>query len=374
MVHVLVTGAGGFVGQNLVIRLNELANVTVEIFDRTKTNEELQRLVAESDVVFHLAGVNRPRCKDAFHSDNVDLTSCLVDSIAEVSSGTGKHIKLFFTSSTQVERNNAYGISKLKCEEHIRKLKRIPSVQYQILRLPNVFGKWCKPEYNSFVATFCHNIANELPIVINDRCKKVSLLYIDDLIDFWFWKLNWSDKSDLSFDTSFPRVYETTVGRVAEILRTFHKGRLDLHASRVGCGLSRALYATYLSYLPADLYTYRLKTNKDQRGLFAEFLKTEDSGQFSFFTVLPGKTRGGHYHHTKVEKFLVVEGKIRFSFQSVRDGAKIELETNSDNLEVVETIPGYAHTLENPCSSKAIVLCWANEVFENEYPDTYRLE
>ncbi|MDY0050528.1 MAG: hypothetical protein RBR73_07255, partial [Halothiobacillaceae bacterium] len=241
-----------------------------------------------------------------------------------------------------------------------------------VFRLPNVFGKWCKPNYNSVVATFCHNIARGLPIQINDPAAPITLVYVDDVIGRFFQLMEGAVTAvdAEGFATVAPQ-YTTTVGELAKLIQSFRESRKTLTTERVGTGLVRALYATYVSYLPVESFTYPVPQHGDPRGVFVEMLKTPDCGQFSFFTAQPGVTRGGHYHHSKTEKFLVIKGAARFRFRHMQTGETHELVTRGDKAEIVETVPGWAHDITNIGSDEMVVMLWANEVFDRSKSDTY---
>lgn len=362
--RVLVTGSGGFIGKNLVVRLQEIGEYEPILFDRRDSLDDLRCKVNQADAVIHLAGVNRPKDLKEFSNGNYGLTLCLCNYIEE----TGRKIPLIFSSSIQADLLNPYGQSKLEAENLVASLSRKTAIPVRICRLPNVFGKWCKPNYNSVVATFCHNIANDLPIQINDPETKLTLVYIDDVVDQFIRALR-DLKSGLSHMAISPE-YTITVGALAKQVEGFRNGRTSLITDRVGVGLVRALYATYMSYLPPKKFFYDLPKYGDERGLFVEMLKTQDSGQFSFFTAHPGVTRGGHYHHTKTEKFLVIKGVARFRFRHLLTNELYEMSTTGDKPQVVETIPGWVHDVTNIGDGEMVVMLWANEIFDRKTPDT----
>lgn len=361
---VLVTGANGFIGKNLVVHLEERQDVEVLHFGRGESAADLAAKAAQVDFVFHLAGVNRPKEEEEFAQGNRDLTVALCDAIR----ASGRVIPVVYTSSTQAERDNAYGISKRGAEDALRDLAAQPGQAIWIYRLPNVFGKWCRPNYNSAVATFCHNIVNDLPITVNDPAAQLRLVYVDDVIQAFLSHLG-AHVEGLQFAEVSP-VYETTVGQLADQLYAFKRSRMDLITESVGQGLVRALYSTYISYYPTEQFAYPLVKHEDPRGVFVEMLKTRDAGQFSYFTAHPGITRGGHYHHTKTEKFLVIKGKARFGFRHIDTNATYEYFTSGTEPQVVETIPGWSHDITNVGDDEMVVMLWANEVFDRQKPDT----
>ena len=354
----LVTGADGFVGKNLLLALKPRGDITVLAITRTSSDSDLQKAASEADFVVHLAGINRPKEGERYH-DNASLTEKLVAALA------GKKTPVLYTSSTQVERDNEYGNSKHAAEQLLQS-RGAPTYIY---RLPNIFGKFTRPNYNSAIGTFCHNIARDLPITVNDPAAKLTLVYIDDVVESFIAAID--GKLQPGF-IDIATQYETTVGEVAEQIKAFKACREgDLLVERVGTGLTRALYATYVSYLPPEKFAYDVKEHTDPRGKFVEMLKTPDCGQFSYFTAHPGITRGGHYHHTKTEKFLVISGKARFAFRHMVTGERFELNTSGDKAQIVETIPGWTHDITNIGDTEMVVMLWANEIFDRNRPDTY---
>ncbi|MFJ4391947.1 UDP-2-acetamido-2,6-beta-L-arabino-hexul-4-ose reductase [Pseudomonas soli] len=362
---VLITGANGFVGQNLIVHLSELPDVQVLRFTRDDGLDSLPALVSQVDFVFHLAGVNRPQDPLEFQSGNADLTRALCDAIV----AGGRPVPVLYTSSIQAGLDNPYGLSKRAAEDELIQLAANHGVPVHLFRLPNVFGKWARPNYNSAVATFCHNIARDLAININDPDAQINLVYVDDVIAQFIAVMRGAVAGS-PFVSVEPQ-YRITVGELAEQLRAFRDSRQSMVTEAVGTGLVRALYSTYLSYVPAERFTYDVPRHGDPRGVFVEMLKTRDSGQFSYFTAHPGITRGGHYHHSKTEKFLVIKGKACFRFRHIVTGEFHELFTDGEQARVVETVPGWTHDITNVGEDEMIVMLWANEIFDREHPDTY---
>ena len=369
---VLITGANGFVGKNLQLHLAGRNDVEVVCFTREHSAAQLPDLMQGVDFVFHLAGINRPQDPAEFITGNVDLTRALCDAVASVAGATGRKVPVVYTSSIQAAHDNPYGASKRAAEDALFALQRDHGLPVHVFRLPNVFGKWCKPNYNSAVATFCHNIARDLLIQIKDPAAPVKLVYVDDVIGRF---VQLMDGADAAFDADgFATVtpqYSSTVGELASLIQAFKDSRQTLVTEPVGTGLVRALYATYVSYLPVEAFTYSVPMYGDPRGVFAEMLKTPDCGQFSYFTAHPGITRGGHYHHTKTEKFLVIKGQARFKFRHMQTGQSHELVTSGEKAEIVETVPGWTHDITNIGDDEMIVMLWANEIFDRQRPDTY---
>ncbi len=363
--RVLVTGADGFIGKNLLLHLSERKDIEVVCFTREHRVSDLPVLLVDVDFIFHLAGINRPQDPAEFSTGNVGLSQQLANAIES----SGCKAPLVYTSSIQAGLDNPYGVSKREAENALLALQEQQGIPVTVFRLPNVFGKWAKPNYNSAVATFCHNIVNDLPIQVNDPAAMINLVYVDDVIKHFLALLD--GRLEASTFAEVSPVYQITVGDLAEQLYRFHDSRQTLITEPVGTGLVRALYSTYLSYVPKENFTYEVPKHSDSRGVFVEMLKTPDAGQFSFFTAHPGITRGGHYHHTKTEKFLVIKGKASFKFRHMHTGDFYELVTNGDKPQIVETVPGWTHDITNIGDDEMIVMLWANEIFDREKPDTY---
>ncbi|QRF59010.1 UDP-2-acetamido-2,6-beta-L-arabino-hexul-4-ose reductase [Variovorax paradoxus] len=369
---VLITGAEGFLGKNLRLHLAERKDVHVVCFTRDNGVEELPALLQNVDFVFHLAGVNRPRDLREFVTGNSELTQTLCFAVGAVAEAAGKKVPIVYTSSTQAACDNPYGNSKRDAEDALRGVAVNIGIPVHIFRLPNVFGKWCRPNYNSAVATFCHNIARDIPIQVNDPAAPVTLVYVDDVIERFVQLMDGADTTadKDGFATVVP-LYSSTVGEVARQIQSFKESRSTLVTDRVGTGFVRALYSTYVSYLPPESFAYVVPQHADARGVFVEMLKTPDAGQFSFFTAHPGITRGGHYHHSKTEKFLVIKGLARFKFRHMQTGEIHELVTTGEKSEIVETVPGWTHDVTNIGAEEMVVMLWANEVFDRARPDTF---
>lgn len=364
--RVLVTGSRGFIGKNLVVSLGEMSGIEVLRFERDSTSHALADLVRQADAIVHLAGENRPKNEFDFARGNTELTETLV---AAVRAG-GRVIPIVLASSVQAELSNPYGRSKRAAEQAVEQLAIDTGNPVAIYRLPNVFGKWCKPNYNSVVATFCHNIAHDLPIRIDDPSTSLRLVYVDDVV-FELLRVLGSPSEGVSWREVTPE-YLITLGELAAQINAFKNCRGNLISERVGTGLVRALYATYVSYLPPSKFAYDLPRFGDARGLFVEMLKTPDCGQFSYLTAHPGVTRGGHYHHSKTEKFLVIKGHARFRFRHIVTNEIYEIFTSGDAPQVVETAPGWAHDITNIGKEEMIVMLWANEIFDHHHTDTIR--
>lgn len=365
---VAVTGPEGFIGKNLLYHLQTSPAFKALPISRRTPHAQVREYIELADAVIHLAGVNRPDNELEFETGNVELTR----RFCEMLQVAGNTARVIYASSIRAEEETPYGKSKRAGEGVLHELNATNGNPVSIYRLPNVFGKWCKPFYNSAVATFCHNIARGQPITVHDANADLQLVYIDDVVQSLIGTLS-APARGVHLAEVEP-VYSTTVGQLAETLHSFHDKRQRLEIERVGTGFQRALYATYISYLEPTNFSYCLTTNEDKRGWFAEILKSRDCGQFSVFTSHPGVTRGSHYHHTKVEKFVVVQGQGCFRFRNISTNEVAELNVCSSCPTVVETVPGWAHEIENTGSVELVCLLWANEVFDPAAPDTYSVK
>lgn len=363
--RVLITGANGFIGKNLQLHLAERENVEVLCFTRDHAQADLELLVADADVIFHLAGVNRPQDPAEFKEGNTELTKALCNALQKAN----RVVPVIYSSSIQAVAENPYGESKRAAEDVLLSYEKESGAPVYIYRLANVFGKWARPNYNSAVATFCHNISQGLPIQVNDPSAKINLVYIDDVV-FSFLKILDGQIEQSGF-VEIEQQYHISVGELADQIQAFKDSRDNLITEDVGSGLVRALYSTYVSYLEPKQFSYQVPKYGDERGVFVEMLKTKGAGQFSFFTAHPSITRGGHYHHSKTEKFLVIKGKACFRFRHMFTGEFYELHTDGEQPEVVETVTGWTHDITNVGDDEMVVMLWANENFDRENPDTY---
>ena len=370
--NVLVTGSAGFIGRNLVEHLNsdecpevfEVLEFTLETPD-----ELLEEYCRECDFVFHLAGVNRPKDKAEFTTGNVDLTTRLLDGLRQ-----GSRAPVLITSSTQAALDNPYGRSKRAAEDAVFKYSLDAGAPVFVFRLPGVFGKWSQPNYNSVVATFCHNIARGLPVTVNDPSAPITLAYIDDVVREFVAAMGGQvGEMDDEGCYSVGVTHQTTVGAIADLLREFKRSRDTLAVPRMDDAFTRKLYSTYLSYLPTDSFSCPLDMKRDERGSFTEIIRTADRGQFSVNVIKPGITKGNHWHHTKNEKFVVVSGTGVIRFRKVGEEQVIEYPVSGDAIEVVDIPPGYTHNIENLGEADMVTFMWANEAFDPENPDTYFL-
>ena len=366
--RIIVTGADGFIGKNLRVRLRELGYADVLSITRSAGAAELNEALASAEFVFHLAGVNRPKDPADFAAGNTGAAQVLCNALA----ANGRHVPVVFASSTQAALDNPYGRSKRDAEDVLLAYARTTGTPVHLFRLTNVFGKWCRPNYNSGIATFCHNITRGLPVTVNDPAAKLQLVYIDDVLQA-FIRLLYAPTAEGGFVEVGP-VYSTTVGEVVQALQGFAQSRESLLTSHVGTGFVRALYSTYVSHLPPESFDYTVPRHIDPRGEFVEMLKTPDCGQFSYFTAGPGVTRGEHYHHSKTEKFLVIRGTAHFGFRHIENGQRHELVTRGGEARIVETVPGWTHNITNIGDDELIVMLWANEIFDRARPDTVALK
>lgn len=367
---ILITGAKGFVGKNLIVELRNQGFEDLMEFDVDTDPNQLDKYASECDFVFHLAGVNRPENPADFMTGNFGFTSQLLDALKK------HHSKapVLITSSIQAAQNNPYGESKKAGEDLLFDYSKETGSKVYVYRLPNVFGKWCRPNYNSAVATFCNNIAHNLPIQVNDPNVILNLVYVDDVINSFIAKLKVESPLDLSphFEEVSP-VHTKPLGEIVTLLNQFKDSRSTLLLPDMGDVFVKKLYSTYLSYLPESDFSYPLKMNVDQRGSFTEFLKTSERGQVSVNISKPHITKGNHWHHTKNEKFLVVFGKGVIRFRKIDSEQIIEYLVSGEKLEVVDIPVGYTHNIENLGDTDMVTIMWVNEVFDSEKPDTYYL-
>lgn len=364
---VLVTGAGGFIGKNLTARLELLKNVEILCFEKDTPAEILETYCAECSLVFHLAGVNRPEHMEEYMEGNAGFTENLTETLRRHKNCC----PLIYASSIQAASDNPYGRSKKAGEELLAAYGEQSGAPVIIYRLPNIFGKWCRPDYNSAVATFCHHIAHGLPIQVHDRKTRLHLVYIDDVVEELLQAMEGHPHRNAEGQGIVPLVYEETLGRIVDLLTDFQKGRRDLMLPDLTEGsFEKKLYSTYLSYLPEDAFAYPLEMHEDERGSFTEILKSTDRGQVSVNIARPGVTKGNHWHHTKTEKFVVVSGRGVIRFRRPGSSRVKEYHVSGNHLEVVDIPPGYVHAIENVGDTELVTLMWCNECFDPDNPDT----
>lgn len=393
--NILITGAKGFVGRNLTASLESIrdgkdrvhriegledpSELTIYTYDIDSTPEELDTYCKDADFVFNLAGVNRPKNQEDFMKGNFGFASTLLDTLKK----HGNRAPVMLSSSIQASltgrfAGSEYGKSKLAGEELFQAYSEETGAKVLIYRFPNLFGKWCRPNYNSAVATFSSNIANGLPIQVNDRSTELELLYIDDLVEEMILALSGKEHRDEKGYCFCPVTFKKTLGEIVDLLYSFKESRRDLSVPDMSDGFTKRLYANYLSYLPADGFSYKLKMNRDVRGSFTEILRTADRGQVSVNISRPGITKGQHWHHTKNEKFVVVSGHGLIQLRKIgmdENGNPypvVDYEVSGEEITVVEIIPGYTHNIINLSDTEDLVtLMWANEPFDPEHPDTF---
>jgi len=363
---ILVTGAKGFVGKNLTAELKNRGYSDGFEYDADDDRALLERYTETCGFVFHLAGVNRPKDEKEFMEGNLGFTAELVSLLKK----NGNRSPVLVSSSIQAEKDNLYGISKRAGEELLQSYSSEWGVPVYIYRLPNLFGKWSKPNYNSVVATYCHNISSDLDIQINHPHSELVLCYIDDVLDEFMRALEGNPTIEDKY-CCVPVTYRVKLGELAEIIKSFKQIRTDLSIPYMEDPLTKKLYSTYLSFLPEDKFAYDLKMNTDSRGSFTEFIRTGERGQVSVNVSKPGITKGNHWHHTKNEKFLVVSGEGVVRFRKINTDKIIEYKVRGSRLQVIDIPPGYTHSIVNTGSSELVTVMWANECFNPIKPDTF---
>lgn len=370
MKTVLVTGSEGFLGRNLLVALNRRNDILVLRVDANASDIEWKRGLDEAEIIFHLAGVNRPQQEEEFTQVNAGVTQRMLDNLSQ----RGRCPLILLASSSQALCDNPYGRSKRQAEELVAEFCARQSGHAVIYRLKNLFGKWCRPNYNSVVATFCYQAANDMQLTIHEPGKELELIYIDDVV---------SEMMAVAFERELPQgavfrevgpVYRTTVGELAELIRSFRDTRKTLLTPDMSDPFTRRLYATYLSYLNGDMVVYQPEIRTDARGALAEFFKSPAFGQVFISRTNPGVVRGNHYHDTKVEKFCVLQGEAIIRFRHVADNGDFEVRVRGEEFRIVDIPPGYAHAIENVSNEEMIVLFWANEIFDPKSTDTHYSE
>jgi len=368
---ILVTGSNGFVGKNLIAELKNRGYEDLYLYDIDTDPSLLDTYCTDCEFIYHLAGVNRPQDLKEFMEGNYGFSSLLLDSLKK----HGNTCPILISSSIQAELDNPYGRSKKAGEDLLLSYSKETGAKVYVFRLPNVFGKWCRPNYNSAVATFCHNIARDLPIQVNDPSVVMNLVYIDDVVDSFIKALN-KDVLQEGGYCKVPTVHTTKLGTIVDLLHAFKESRKTLSVPNMGNSFEKVLYSTFLSYLPEDQFSYPLKMNVDNRGSFTEIIRTEERGQFSVNISKPGITKGNHWHHTKNEKFVVVQGNALIQFRKIgkdqngNDFPVIDYHVIGEKIEVVDIPTGYTHNIINEGEGDLVTFMWANEPFNPEKPDT----
>src|SRR5699024_1819216 len=369
IMKILVTGSEGFVGKNLVSELKNRGYNDLYLYDKNTPFEKLEKWTKDSDFIFHLAGVNRPENEKEFMKGNADLTSRLTELLEK----NKNNAPIMISSSIQAEKDNLYGKSKKTGEDYILKYGERNNVPVYVYRFSNLYGKWSKPNYNTVIATFCHNIAHGLPIQVYDPTVEITFQYIDDVINELINSLKGNGtKTGKFYDV--PAKDTRTLGEVAQLINGFKESRKTLEVPNMSDSFTKNLYSTYLSFLPEDDFSYKLKMNQDNRGSFTEFLRSPDRGQVSVNVSKPGITKGQHWHHSKNEKFLVVKGNGMIRFRKVGEDKVIEYPVSGEELEVVDIPTGYTHSIVNTGEEEMVTVMWVNEPFDPDNADTYYLE
>ncbi|BCS95596.1 capsular polysaccharide biosynthesis protein Cap8F [Desulfoluna limicola] len=366
MKHVLVTGSAGFVGKNLVAALRRREDVSLSTFDIEDDKNELKKGLLNADVIYHLAGVNRPKTNDEFSKGNAGLT----EEIAAFLEKNNRQPVIILASSIQADLENPYGQSKKAAEDALFSYHGLTGAPICIYRFPNLFGKWSQPNYNTVVATFCHNIARGLEITISDPNHEVEFVYIDDVVQAFLAHLDSKPNQDRHWYT-ISRVFRVTLGDLAARIRTLHEIRKTLVVPDLSDDFMKCLHATYLSFLPEDDFAYPVKLNTDDRGWLFELIKSEQFGQIFVSKTMPGITRGDHFHDTKLEKFCVIQGEGVIRFRQIESEEILEYPVDGNDIKIADIPPGYTHSIENTGEEEMICLFWANQIFNPESPDTY---
>jgi len=369
MTKILVTGANGFVGKNLVAELRNHRHEEVYLFNRENSDEDLENFTKDCEFVFHLAGVNRPQNESEFMDGNHGLTSQLLQLLEK----NKNKAPILITSSIQAEKDNPYGISKKAGEDELFAYAKQTGAKVFVYRLPNLFGKWSKPNYNTVVATYCYNVARNLDIQVNNPAALLELAYIDDVLEEFLRALKGNPTINENLCV-VPVTHKIELGDLADRIKSFKESRKSLEIPTMSDEMTKKLYSTYLSFLPEDNFSYDLKMNVDNRGSFTEFLRTPDRGQVSVNISKPGITKGNHWHHTKNEKFLVVSGNGLIRFRNIDSDEIIDYYVNGDKLQVVDIPTGYTHSIVNVGETDLVTVMWVNESFDPEKPDTHYLE
>ena len=364
---VLVTGSAGFIGRNLCLALERRDDTVVHGIDVDDDPARLEALVKEVDWVFHLAGVNRPQDPAEFREGNVDLTTRLLGLLQ----ADGRRVPVVFTSSIQAERDNPYGVSKREAEEVLIEHNRESGGPVCIFRLPNVFGKWSRPNYNTVVATFCHNISRGLPVQLSDRSNLIRFCYVDEVVRAFLSLMDGGEPDASRHHYELDEIFEITLGDLHDMIVSFREMRTRATVPDMSDALTRYMYSTYLSFLDTDDFAVPADLKTDDRGWLFELVRAPGFGQIFVSTTKPGITRGDHYHDTKVEKFCVIKGRGVIRFRGMGGDDILAYQVSDEQIAIVDIPPGYTHSIENSGEGEMITLFWANEIFRPEAPDTY---
>ncbi len=368
--RILITGSGGFIGKNLVCELKNMGFENLYLYDIDSSKQDLINYCKNAELVFHLAGINRPKDSEEFYSGNTGFTKVLIDTLI----AAGNKAPIVVTSSIQAELDNDYGKSKAMAEQALFEYSTEYGVPVIIYRLVGVFGKWCRPNYNSVVATFCHNIARDLPVRIDNPAAELTLCYIDDVVATLIGVAQADDIVSSSTPLQVEPMCNLTLQELSDLLYSFKNSRKTAQAPELSGEFEAKLYGTYVGYLPAEEYSYQLVNNVDNRGHLAEFLKKDGFGQMFVSVTKPGITRGNHWHHTKTEKFFVVYGEAVIKIRPIDTNEITEIPVNGENPTVVDIPTGCTHSITNTGHGDLVTLFWSSEVFNKDRPDTYYLE
>jgi UDP-2-acetamido-2,6-beta-L-arabino-hexul-4-ose reductase len=363
--NIVITGASGFIAKNLIASLRHVGTHQLLLMSKASTIKELRQALSDADFVFHLAGVNRPQDSEEFYQGNASFTKTITSELLSLK----KRIPIVFSSSTQALLDNDYGKSKRQAEDVLMEYAKTASAPVKIFRLPGVFGKWSKPNYNSVVATFCHQIANEEPIEISDPSKQIELVYIDTVIDHFLSCLTPSNNTDPLLSVS-PKV-SITLGELASKIKSFQSLRHQITLANLSNPLDKQLFVTFTSFIPLNQLRQPLMSHRTENSVFAEAIKSPSFGQLSINEIQAGAVRGNHWHHSKHEKFLVIQGKGVIRLRNLFSKEVITLPVSGEQLEWIEILPGYVHNIENVGTTPLITVMWANEMYDAHRPDTF---
>ncbi len=366
---VLVTGSNGFVGRNLISNLSLNKEIEIYKYSRNNTLEDLEKYTKDCDFVFHLAGVNRPKDTKEFMIGNYELLKELLDLLKK----NKNNCPIMISSSVQATLDNDYGKSKKAAEELLFEYGKENNVKVFVYRFPNLFGKWCKPNYNSVIATWCYNVAHNIDIKVDDPSKELTLAYIDDVCNELINCLDNKENKDGDY-CIVPNTYKKSLGEISDLIKSFKENDRGIMVPSTGDEFTKDLYATYISYVPLNELVVDLEEHRDNRGVFCELVRTKEAGQVSVSTTNPNIVRGGHYHNTKMERFIVIKGKARIEFEHVIDHNKYEFEVSGDKLQYVTIPVGYQHSINNIGDDELVLILWANELFDPNRQDTYVME
>ncbi|NMA51101.1 MAG: SDR family oxidoreductase [Mollicutes bacterium] len=366
---ILITGSNGFVGKNLRSHLSLVKDIEIFEFHRGSTLKDLDKYTKECDFIYHLAGVNRPKKLKEFMEGNHGFTSTLLSYLSK----NNNKSPIVFSSSIQAEFDNEYGQSKKAVEELLSKYSQENDIKVLIYRFPNLFGKWCKPNYNSVIATWCYNVANDIDISIDNPETVLNLAYIDDVCKELVKCIEGKETHEGNY-CIIPTIYSEKLGEIASLIKSFKENAFGIMVPSTGNDFIKKLYSTYASYVPVEKLIVDLIEHRDDRGVFCELIRTKESGQISISTTNPNIIRGGHYHNTKMERFIVIKGKAKIRFEHVIDHSSFEFLVSGDKLQYVTIPVGYLHSINNVGKEELILILWANELFDVSAPDTYVME